>query len=76
MKVATAPGNRLSCHGCVPGPVTVKVVAGDVRVAQFIASLKVALSTWAMGTPVAPFTGIVEITIVGRRGDRVVKLHT
>ena len=46
-----------------PGPVNMKVVASIV--AGFIASLKVALSTWLMGTPVAPLTGMVEITVGG-----------
>jgi hypothetical protein len=57
-----------------PGPVTVKVVAGDAMVMQFIASLKVALSTWLTSTPVAVFTGTVAITVGA--GVMVVKLHT
>jgi hypothetical protein len=42
--------------------------------AGVIASLNVALSTWPMGTLVAPFAGITEITVGG--GVIVVKLHT
>jgi hypothetical protein len=39
-----------------------------------MASLNVALSTWPMGTLVAPFAGIVEITVGG--GVMVVNVHT
>jgi hypothetical protein len=56
-----------------PGPANVKVVAGDASVVQFIASLKVALSTWLTGTPVAVFTGTVAITAGG--GVMVVNVH-
>jgi hypothetical protein len=52
--------------------VTVKVV--DVRVAQLIVSLNVALSTWLRGTPLALFRGIVEVT--AGVGVIVVKVHT
>jgi hypothetical protein len=58
----------------VPGPVRVNVVAGDASVAQFIASLKVALSTWAIGIPIAPFAGTTAVTVGG--GVIVVKVHT
>jgi hypothetical protein len=57
-----------------PGPVTINVVAGDASVVQFIASLNVALSICAIGTPVAAFIGTVEMTIGG--GVMVVKVHT
>jgi hypothetical protein len=54
----------------------VKVVAGEASVAQFIASLKVALSAWVMGTPVAPFAATVFTTAGGGGGAAtVVKLH-
>jgi hypothetical protein len=53
--------------------VTLKVVAGVASVAQVIASLKVALSTWLIGTPVAVFTGTVAVTVGG--GVIVVKVH-
>jgi hypothetical protein len=63
VKVATAPVQlTVPPTEVAPGPVRVKVVAGDARVAHFIASLNVALSTWPRGTPVAPFTGIVDTT--------------
>jgi hypothetical protein len=57
--------------GVVPGPARVKVV--ELSVAQFIASLKVAVSTWVTGTPMALFTG-TTVTVGGR--TIVVKLHT
>jgi hypothetical protein len=41
-----------------------------------MASLKVALSTWLTGTPVAAFSGTVAITIGGIGAAIVVKLHT
>jgi hypothetical protein len=73
VKVAVLPEQpTVPATAVVPGPVTVKVV--DVRVAHFIVSLKVALITWATGTPVAPFTGTVEIT--AGIGVTVVKVHT
>jgi uncharacterized protein (DUF58 family) len=75
VKVATLPEQAtVPVTGVVPGPVTVKAVAGDASVAHFIASLKVALSTWLRGTPVAPLTGIVDIT--AGVGEIVVKVHT
>jgi hypothetical protein len=43
-----------------PAEERVKVVA--LRVAGFIALLKVAVSTWVIGTPVAPLTGEVATT--------------
>jgi hypothetical protein len=73
VKVATAPEQpAVPVTGVVPGPVTVKVV--DVIVAHFTVALKVALSAWLRGTPVAPFTGIVDIT--AKPGEMVVKVHT
>jgi hypothetical protein len=60
--------------GVTPGPWSVKVVAGDCRVEQSIASLKVAVSTWVMGTPVAVIRGTVDTTRGG--GVIVVKVHT
>jgi hypothetical protein len=75
VKVATLPVQpTVPVTAVVPGPVTVNVVAGDASVVQSIASLKVALSTWLTGTPVAPFTGTVAIT--AGTGEIVVKVHT
>ena len=75
VKVATSPAQlTVPATGVVPGPVTVKVVAGDASVAQVIVSLKVALNTWLTRTPVAAFTGVVETTAGG--GVIVVKVHT
>ena len=54
----------------------VKVVSGEVRVAQFIASLKVALTAWLMATPVAAFAGMVETTVGVSGAVAVVKVHT
>jgi hypothetical protein len=45
-------------------------------VAGFIASLKVALRAWLMGTPVAPFTGTVEMIVGGVGAGTVLKVHT
>jgi len=45
----------------VPGPVSVKVV--PLMVSGFMAVLKVALTTWLAGTPVAKLAGIVESTV-------------
>jgi hypothetical protein len=74
VKVATAPVQlTVPAMGVAPGPVTIKVLAGDASVEQSIGSLKVALSTWPAGTPVAPFIGIVESTAGG--GVIVVKVH-
>jgi hypothetical protein len=73
VKVATLPVQlTVPNTAVVPGPVKVKVVV--VSVEHFIASLKVALSTWLMGTAVAPFTGIVDMTV--GVGEAVVKVHT
>jgi hypothetical protein len=59
--------------GIAPGAeTTVNAVAGNAG--QFIGSLKVALSTWVTGTPVAVFTGTVDIT--ASAGEIVVKVHT
>jgi hypothetical protein len=52
----------------------VKVVV--VIVAGVIATLKVALRAWLMGTPAAPFTGKVEMTVGGVEAETVLKLHT
>ena len=64
VKVAPVPEQAIvPATGVAPGPVTVKAVAGNA--AQFIASLKVALSTWVTGTPVAEIPGTVAITAGG-----------
>lgn len=65
----TVPGT-----GVAPGPLTVNVAAGDASVEHFIISLNVALSTRLRGTPVAPLTGIVDIT--AGVGEIVVKGQT
>ena len=54
--------------GTPPGPATIKVDA--VIVAAFIASLKLAEITCAIGTPVAPFAGTADIT-AGAAGPNV-----
>jgi hypothetical protein len=75
VKVATVPEQAtVPVTGVAPGPVSAKVVAGDASVAHFIVSSKVALRTWSRGTPVAPLTGIVDIT--AGVGEIVVKVHT
>jgi hypothetical protein len=75
VNVATAPVQlTVPATAVVPGPVTLKVVAGDARVEQSIASLKVAVSVWPIGTPVAVFTGTTAVTAGG--GVIVVKVHT
>ena len=75
VNVATLPEQAtVPATGVAPGPVSVKVVAGDASVAHFIASSKVALRIWLRGTPVAPLTGIVETT--AGVGEAVVKVHT
>jgi hypothetical protein len=75
VKVATAPAQAaVPATAAKPGPVTVKVAAGDASVAQLIDSLKVALSTWLIGTPVAPFEDTVETTNGG--GVIVVNVQT
>jgi hypothetical protein len=72
--VATAPEQPMvPGTGVAPGAATtVNAVAGNA--AQFIGSLKVALSTWVTGTPVAVFTGTVDITASG--GEAVVNVQT
>ncbi len=47
-------------------------------VEAFMALLKVAATVWLRGTPVAPFAGIVEITVglVVSGASPVVKVHT
>jgi hypothetical protein len=60
----------LPATGVVPGPVTVKVAA--LIVAAFMASLNVAEIAVLTGTPTAPSTGTVEITV----GAPVLKLQT
>jgi hypothetical protein len=57
--------------GEAPGPVIVNVAA--LIVAGFIPSLNVAEIVVLTDTPVAPFTGIVEMTV---GGGAVVKVHT
>ena len=47
-----------------------------MTVAGFIATLKVAVRAWLMGTPVAPFAGVVEITAGKVGAGTVLKLHT
>jgi hypothetical protein len=75
VKVATLPVQlTVPATAVVPGPVTVNVVAGDASVVQFIVSLKVTLSAWLTGTPVAVFTGTVDVT--AGVGAIVVKVHT
>jgi hypothetical protein len=75
VNVATEPEHvTVPATVVVPGPVRVNVVAGDASVEQSIASLKVAVSTWLMGTPVAVFTGTTAVTVGG--GVIVVKVHT
>jgi hypothetical protein len=73
VNVATVPEYVTVPATAVPlVPVTVKVVA--LIEAEAIASLKVALSIWPTGTLVAPFTGVVAVTVGA--GVMVVKLHT
>jgi hypothetical protein len=75
VKVAMLPEQAtVPATGVAPGPVSVKVVAGDASVAHFIVSLKVALRTWVRGTPVAPLTGIVDTT--AGVGEIVVNVQT
>jgi hypothetical protein len=73
VNVATKPEYETAPLTAVPpGPVTVKV---DVPiVVGFIASLKVAFSTWPTGTLVAPFPGTVAVT--AGAGVIVVKVQT
>ena len=61
----------IPASGVAPGPVTVKVV--PLMVAAFMASLNVAEIAVLTAAAVAPFTGMVEITV----GDApVVKVQT
>ena len=69
-KVAVAPA-QLTVPGTAvaPGPVNVKVVAGELRVEHFIAALglsesvaKVTLMVVLTATPVAPLAGLTETT--------------
>jgi hypothetical protein len=77
VKVATLPVHpTVPVMGVPPGPVNVNVVAGETRLVQLIASLKVALSAWLVSTPVAPFAGTVEVMVGGTTGAAVVKLQT
>jgi len=48
--------------GAPPCVVKVKVVAGVLIVAEFIASVKVAVIAVLIGTPVALFSGNVKVT--------------
>jgi hypothetical protein len=74
VKIATLPAQAtVPVTFTGPGAASVKVVAGDVSVEQSIASLKVAVSTWLMGTPMALFTG-TTVTVGG--GVIVVNVHT
>jgi hypothetical protein len=73
VNVATEPEQPMvPVTGVVPGPVTVNAFAGNTG--QFIGALKVALSTWVTGTPVAVFTGTVDTT--ASEGETVVKVQT
>jgi hypothetical protein len=75
VKVATVPEQiTVPLTTVKPGPVSVKFVAGDVRVVQSIGSLKFAVSTCATGTPVAPVIGTVEMTV--GTGVMVVNVQT
>lgn len=44
-----------------PGPARVKVI--ELIVVGFIATLKLAVTNWVTGTPVARFAGFVEVTV-------------
>ncbi len=44
--------------------------------AGFMATLKVAVRAWLIGTPVAPLAGFVEVTVGGTAAPAVLKLHT
>ena len=70
--VAVVPAKvTVPATGVAPGPVNVNVAA--LIVAGFIASLNVAETVVSTATPVAPITGIVEMTV---GGGAVVKVHT
>jgi hypothetical protein len=72
VNVAVVPAKvTVPATGVMPGPVRVNVAASIV--AGFMASLKVAETAVLRATAVAPFTGIVEMTV---GGGAVVKLHT
>jgi hypothetical protein len=72
VKVAVVPAKvTIPATGVAPGPVNVNVDA--LIEAGFIASLNVAETVVSTATPVAPFTGIVEMTV---GGGAVVKVHT
>src|SRR5579859_5859790 len=74
VKVATLPVQpTVPAMGVAPDPVNVNVAAGEARVVQFIAWLKVTLSAWLVSTPVAPLAGTVVRTVGA--GPIVVKLH-
>jgi hypothetical protein len=61
----------------VPGPVKVKVVAGLMIVAGFMASLNVAVTAVLGHIPTARLSGVTEITVGGAHGSlAVVKVHT
>jgi hypothetical protein len=73
VNVATTPAYVTAPVTAAPsGPASVKVVV--LIVVGSIGSLKVALSTWLTGTPVAPARGTVEITVGD--GATVLKVHT
>ena len=72
VNVAVVPAKVTApATGVAPGPVNVNVAA--LIVAGFIASLNVAETVVLTATPVAPFIGIVEMTV---GGGAVVKVHT
>jgi hypothetical protein len=72
VKVAVMPAKvTVPATGVAPGPVNVNVAA--LIVAGFIASLNVAETVVLAAAPVAPFIGIVEMTV---GGGAVVKVHT
>jgi hypothetical protein len=71
VNVAVEPAKvTVPTTGVASGPV--KVNAAFVKVSPFIGSENVALTRVLTATAVAPFVGIVEITV----GNPVVKLHT
>jgi hypothetical protein len=57
-------------------PVTFNVKVVELIVAGVIATLKVALRAWLMGTPVAKLMGMVEMTVGGVGAGAVKKVHT
>jgi hypothetical protein len=77
VKVATEPAATYvtaPITATPPGPVTAKVIG--LIVAGFIATLKVAVRAWLMGTPVAPLAGMVKMTVGGVAAGTDLKLHT